>query len=152
VSRRQAAAGDADVTPASNRQDVETSKLTEAVIGAAMQVHSALGPGLLESAYRACMVHELHRRGFRVRAELPLPISYDGLRIDVGYRIDLLVEDTTIVELKAVEKLLRIHEAQLLSYLKLSGLCVGLLVNFCVPHLRLGIKRMVNHFQEGIDR
>lgn len=117
-----------------------------------MQVHSGLGLGLLESAYRACMVHESRSRGLGVQPELPLPVSYGGLRIDVGYRIDLLVEDTVIVELKAVDKLLRLHEAQLLTYLKLSGLSVGLLFNFCVPHLRLGIKRMVNTFPESIDR
>jgi GxxExxY protein len=127
---------------------VEANKISELVIGAAMRVHSGLGPGLLESAYRACMVHELQRRGLRVRPEWPLPVSYDGLRIDVGYRIDLLVEDIVIVELKAVEKLSRLHEAQLLSYLKLSGLAVGLLINFSVPHLRQGIKRMVNRFPE----
>ena len=105
-------------------------------------------PAFLESAYRACLGHELLLQGLRVQPEWHLPISYRGLRIDVGYRVDLLVEETIIVELKAVESLLRVHEAQLLAYLKLSGLSVGLRINFCVPHLRLGIKRMVNYYSE----
>lgn len=109
-----------------------------------MKVHSALGPGLLESAYEACLVHELHKVGFHVASQLALPVVYDGIQIDVGYRIDLLVNDSIIVELKAVEKLLPIHQAQLLSYLKLSGKRIGLLINFHELHLRDGIKRMVN--------
>ena len=127
---------------------VEPNAITEAIIGAAIRVHMALGPGLLESAYRACLEHELHLAGLRVRAEWPLPIAYRGLQIDVGYRVDLLVEDSVVVELKVVERLLRVHEAQLLAYLKLSERAVGLLINFHVPYLRLGIKRMVNHFKE----
>jgi len=98
------------------------------------------------------MGSELRMRGLHVQVERPLRISYKGLRIDVGYRIDLLVEDTLLVELKAVERLRRVHEAQLLSYLKLSGLPVGLLINFCVPQLRLGLKRMVNNLPETLDR
>jgi GxxExxY protein len=120
---------------------------SNAIIGAAIRVHSELGPGLLESAYRACLQHELVLQGVRVQAELPLPITYRGLRIDVGYRVDLLVEERVIVELKVVERLLRVHDAQLLAYLKLSGLQVGLLLNFHVPYLRLGIKRMVNNYR-----
>ena len=114
-----------------------------------MSVHSALGPGFLESTYRACLAHELHLRGLRVRTEVPLPVAYKGIQLEVGYRVDLLVEDIVIVELKVVEKLLRVHEAQLLAYLKLSGLEVGLLINFHVPHLRLGIKRMVNNYKKN---
>ena len=109
-----------------------------------MKVHSALGPGLLESAYKACLAHELRKRGLRVVSELALPIVYDGVTIDVGYRIDMLVEDAVVVEAKAVSKAPPIYEAQLLSYLKLSGHRVGLLINFHVLHLKDGIKRLVN--------
>jgi GxxExxY protein len=116
-----------------------------AVIYAAMKVHSALGPGLLENAHEACLLHELRSRGVKVESQVTMPVVYGGTRIDVGYRIDLLVEDAVIVELKAVEKIIPIHEAQLLSYLKLSGKRVGLLINFHVLHLRDGIKRMVNN-------
>jgi GxxExxY protein len=116
------------------------------VVDAAMKVHSALGPGLLESAYEACLAHELRKRGCRVLTQFPLPVMYDGVRIDAGYRIDMLVDDVVMVELKTVTKLLPIHDAQLLSYLKLSGRRVGLLINFHVPRLRDGIKRMVNNF------
>ena len=140
------------MTPRAHRYGMETDRVTHVVIGAAIEVHSALGPGLLESAYRACMRNELLIRGLNVQVERPLRILYKGLRIDVGYRIDLLVEDTLLVELKAVERLRRVHEAQLLSYLKLSELPVGLLINFCVPQLRLGIKRMVNNLPETLDR
>ena len=100
------------------------------VVDAAIRVHSALGPGLLESAYEACLLHELRRRGLRVQAQLPLSVTYDGMRIELAYRADLLVEDSVIVELKAITKLLPIHDAQLLSYPRLSGYRVGLLINF----------------------
>lgn len=118
--------------------------ITGQVVRAAKTVHSALGPGLLESAYRTCLVHVIRSRGLRVAFECPRPVVFDGVRIEVGYRIDLLVEDIVVVEVKAVQKLLPIHLAQLLSYLKLGGLPVGLLINFHVAHLRHGIKRMVN--------
>ena len=114
------------------------------VVDAAMKVHSRLGPGLLESVYEACLVHELRTRGCRVLAQHPLPVTYEGIRIEVGYSVDLLVDDRVVVELKAVAKLTSLHEAQLLSYLKLSGLRVGLLINFHVPRLRSGIKRIVH--------
>jgi len=114
------------------------------VVDAAMKVHSTLGPGLLERPYQVCTAHELRKRGLRARFNVALPIIYDDLHIKVGYRVDLLVEEAVIVELKSVAKLLPIHEAQLLSYLKLSGHRVGLLINFHVPRLRDGIKRMVN--------
>ena len=114
------------------------------VIDSAMKVHSALGPGLLESAYRACLAHELDLRGLDVSQEKPLPVLYEGAEISVGYRIDLLLNQKVIVELKAVEKLLPIHTAQLLSYLKLSGCKLGFLINFNVLHLKDGIKRVVN--------
>jgi GxxExxY protein len=114
------------------------------VIDAAIKVHTALGPGLLESAYEACLKHELSKRGLKVVSQVALPLTYDGIEIDCGYRIDLLVEDQVIVELKAADCLLPLHEAQLLSYLKLSGRKLGLLINFNSVHLRDSIKRMVN--------
>ena len=119
-------------------------QVSGAVVDAAMRVHSVLGPGLLESAYATCLTHELRQRGLKVSCEVPLPVVYDGIKLDAGYRLDMLVEDAVIVELKAVEALAPIHQAQLLSYLKLSGKHVGLLINFHVVHLRDGIKRMVN--------
>jgi GxxExxY protein len=122
----------------------DLNRLTENVIGCAMKVHSVLGPGLLESAYEACLKYELQQKGLTVQSQHPLPIEYGPVRLDVGYRLDLLVEEKVILELKAVERTLPIHEAQLLSYLKLSGLKVGLLLNFHVAHFRDGIKRMVN--------
>jgi GxxExxY protein len=123
---------------------MDLRRITGQVVDSAMKVHSALGPGLLESAYQVCVVHELRKRGFGVIPELPLPVVYDGIKLDAGYKIDLLVEGAVVVELKAVTKLLPVHEAQLLSYLKLSGHRVGLLINFHVIHLKNGITRMVN--------
>jgi len=114
------------------------------VVEAALKVHSALGPGLLESAYQACLAHELRGRGSTVEIQWPLPVSYDGTRVDVGYRVDLLVDACVVVELKTAAKILPIHQAQLLSYLRLSGHKVGLLINFHVLHLKTGIRRMVN--------
>jgi GxxExxY protein len=119
-------------------------EVSGAVVDAAMRVHTALGPGLLESAYAACLTHELKKRGLKVLCEVPLPVVYDGIKLEAGYRIDMLVEDVVVVELKAVEAIAPIHQAQLLSYLKLSGKRVGLLINFHVLHLKDGIKRMVN--------
>jgi len=115
------------------------------IVDAAMRVHTALGPGLLESAYEGCLTYELRKRGLKVAPQVGLPVVYEGVNIDVGYRIDLLVDDLVIVELKAVDKLAPIHEAQLLTYLKLSGKRLGLLINFNVLHLKDGIKRMVNN-------
>jgi GxxExxY protein len=115
------------------------------VVDAAMRVHSALGPGLLESAYEACLAYELRKRGLRVLAQVPLSVLYEEMRIEVGYRVDLLVDDVVIVELKAIAKVLPIHEAQLLSYLRVSEYPVGPLINFHVLHLKDGITRMVNH-------
>ena len=121
--------------------------ITQAIIGAAMKVHSALGPGLLESAYQACLAYELRKSGFDVKTEVELPVIYDGVHIDLGYRIDLIIDDRIIVELKCVEKIAPIHEAQIISYLRLSKKSVGLLINFHVCHLKDGIKRFV----EGTD-
>ena len=120
------------------------NQVSGGVVNAAMKVHSALGPGLLESAYKSCILHELRKRRFNVVSEIPMPVFYDGMKMDVGYRADLIVEDMVLVELKAVDVLAPIHEAQLLCYLKLSGRKVGLLINFNVVHLKDGIKRMVN--------
>ena len=117
--------------------------LTEMIIRAAMRVHTALGPGLLESAYEACLVHELLKAGLSARSQVELPVIYDGLTLDIGYRIDVLVENLVIIELKAVDTVLPIHKAQLISYLKLSGDDVGLLINFNVLHLRDGIERFL---------
>ena len=114
------------------------------IIDAGMRVHSALGPGLLESAYEACLAYELRKRGLRVETQVALPVIYDGQRIDVGYRLDLRVESTIIVEVKAVAKLTPIFSAQLLSYLRLGKYQVGLLMNFHAPRLKDGIKRIVN--------
>jgi len=108
-----------------------------------MKVHSLLGPGLLESAYETCLAHELRKRGRTIAVQVPVPILYDGIRINIGYKIDILVDDAVIVELKAVSKLLPIHEAQLLSHLKLSGHRIGLLINFHSLHLKDGIKRLI---------
>ncbi|HMB95709.1 MAG TPA: GxxExxY protein [Tepidisphaeraceae bacterium] len=118
-------------------------ELTEAILSAAFAVHSGLGAGLLESAYEICLCHELSKRGIKFRRQVELPIVYDGVLIDCGYRIDILVDETVIVEIKAIEKLLPIHEAQLMTYLKLSGKRVGLLINFNVKALKDGIIRRV---------
>jgi GxxExxY protein len=122
---------------------VDFKDCSNEIIGAAIAVHRALGPGLLESTYEACLVYELTQRGLKVERQKELPVRYHGVQLDCGYRIDLLVEDTIIVELKAVDKLEPIHEAQLLSYLKLSGIKIGLLINFNVEFLKQGIKRRV---------
>lgn len=109
-----------------------------------MKVHTALGPGLLESAYCACLTHELMKQGLSLKREVSLPVEYDGVKLDVGYRLDMLVEDLVIVELKCVEEFSAVHEAQLISYLKLSGYQVGLLINFHKKHLKDGIRRFVS--------
>ena len=131
---------------------MQTNELTREIIGAAMRIHSALGPGLLESAYRVCLARELHFRCLKCQAEVALPVTYQGVVVDAGYRIDLLVEDTVIVEIKAASRTAPVHESQLLSYLRLSGKTVGLLINFHVPHLRDGIKRLVNNYSPEHER
>lgn len=118
--------------------------LTEAAIGAAIRVHRALGPGLLESVYQACLVCELQRSGRRVRASVPLPVQYDDVRINLGFKLDIVVDDYLVVELKSVKKLADIHTAQVLTYLKLSGYPAALLMNFNVTLLRSGLKRLIN--------
>jgi GxxExxY protein len=125
-------------------RSLRVNDITRRVIGAAMKVHSELGPGLLESSYEACLAYELEKAGLQAPTQVGLPVLYDSVKLDLGYRIDVLVEDTVILEIKSVEAICPVHEAQLLSYLKLSGKHVGLLINFNVVHLKDGIKRMVN--------
>jgi GxxExxY protein len=120
------------------------NQVSGVVVNAAMRVHSLMGPGLLESAYQACLAQELRNRGLKVATQLGLPVVYDGEKLDVGYRIDLLVENLGIVEIKSVDAIHPVHEAQLLSYLRLSGKNVGLLINFHVARLKDGIWRMVD--------
>ncbi len=119
------------------------------IVDSALKVHRELGPGLLESAYEACLEHELQKRGFHVERQKPQPIHYDGIIIDVGYRLDLLVNELVIIELKAVAELAPIHQAQLTTYLKLSKKSLGLLINFNVPLIKNGIRRIANQFQES---
>ncbi len=132
-------------TEAQRHRESEEGKdpRTGPIIGAAIEVHRHLGPGLLESAYEECLCHEMHLRGLSFRRQVDLPIVYKGLKLDCGYKIDLLVQDTVLLELKAIEKLLPIHEAQLLTYMRLSGKPVGLLMNFNVSLLTQGLIRMV---------
>ena len=117
--------------------------VSHAIVTAAKKVHSAPGLGLLESTYEACLVDKLRKFGWRAESQIGLPVVYEGVKLDLGYRIDLLVVNLVVVEIKSVEALAPIHQAQLLSYLKLSGKSLGLLINFNVPHLKEGIKRLV---------
>jgi GxxExxY protein len=126
----------------------DINQLTESIIGAAIEVHKELGPGLLESTYEACLLFELRERGLKAEKQKELPVLYKGVFIDCGYRLDVLVEDLVILELKSIEKVERIHEAQLMSYLKLSGKRVGLLINFNVLQLVKGLKRIVMNLPE----
>jgi len=123
--------------------------ITPRIIGAAIEVHKGLGPGLLESAYEVCLAFELRQMGFKVEAQKPLPVVYKDVKLDCGYRLDLVVEDAVIVEIKAVERLSPVHDAQLLSYLRLSHKRVGLLLNFNVRVLKDGLKRIVNEFPDS---
>jgi GxxExxY protein len=124
--------------------------LSREVIGAALRVHTALGPGLLESAYEACLAYELRQMGFRVECQVPLPIVYHDVKLEAGYRLDVLVEGILILEIKSLATVLPVHYAQLLSYLRLSGKPLGLLINFNVVHLRDGIKRIVNQLDSPL--
>jgi GxxExxY protein len=123
---------------------MDVNELTGEVIGAAIEVHKILGPGLLESAYEECLCHELELRGIPFERQKELPIEYKGAKLDCGYRLDIVVENSVVVELKACESLLPIQEAQLLTYLKLTGIKFGLPINFHVPSLKDGIKRIAN--------
>jgi GxxExxY protein len=129
---------------ASSFPPLRVNQVSGAIVSSAMHVHSVLGPGLLESAYLGCLAHELRKRGFAVACQVGLPVVFDGEKIELGYRIDLVVENLVIVEVKSVESIHPVHQAQLLSYMRLSGLNIGLLINFYVTHLKDGIKRMVN--------
>ena len=124
----------------------DLNELTGAIIGAAIEVHRNLGPGLLESAYETCLVWELRQKGLKVEPQVPVPIRYKGLQLDACYRIDLLVEDKIIVELKAIDKIQPIHTAQVLTYLKMTNLKMALILNFNVELMRSGIKRIINDF------
>ncbi len=127
-----------------HREDQEQKDArTSPIIGAAIEVHRQLGPGLLESAYEQCLCHELHLRGLLFERQVDIPVSYKGLKLDCGYKIDLIVGDEVIVELKSVERVLPVHEAQLLTYMKLSRKSVGLLINFNASLLARGIIRRV---------
>lgn len=124
-------------------------ELTARIIGAAIEVHKTLGPGLLESAYEECLAHEMQLRGLGFKRQVPLPVAYKGVNLDCGYRLDFLVDNAVVLELKAVDALQPIHEAQVLTYLKLGGWTVGLLINFNVPVLRNGLKRIVLNYKEA---
>ena len=127
---------------------LHVNKTTEAIIGAAIEVHRHLGPGLLESAYEECLCEELRLRGIPFKRQLALPVTYKNKKLDVGYRVDLLVNDEVVVELKTVEAVLPIHEAQTLTYMRLGGWQVGLILNFNVVVLKNGIKRLVHKLKE----
>lgn len=124
------------------------NEITEKIIGAAIKVHQRLGPGLLESAYQACLYYEIIKEGLTVEKEKPLPLVYEEVKLDCGYRIDLLIENTIIVEVKSVDALADIHLAQILTYLKLSNKRIGLLINFNVTRLKDGLKRVINKYYQ----
>lgn len=126
------------------KRSLSPADLSHEIIKAALKVHSVLGPGLLESAYEACLLYELQKAGFKVACQVPLPVIYESVKLDIGYRLDLLVEDLVIVEIKAIEEVAIVHKAQLLSYLRMSNKSLGLLINFNVVHLKEGIHRVVN--------
>ncbi|HOR40606.1 MAG: GxxExxY protein [Bacteroidales bacterium] len=122
---------------------MEFDSITKEIIGSAIEVHRQLGPGLLESAYEECLVYELQQRGYKVERQKPVPVVYKDIKLDYGYRIDILVEDKILLELKSVDALAPVHEAQLLTYMKFSAIKIGLLINFNVTVLKNGIKRYV---------
>lgn len=124
-------------------ETMEINQITHEILDSAYKIHSKLGPGLLESAYQACLVYELRKKGLRVEVEKPLPLIYEEVKLECGYRIDLLVESQVVVELKTVEAFTEVHTAQVLTYLKLSGCKVGLLINFYTKSLKAGIKRLI---------
>ncbi|MEI8242969.1 MAG: GxxExxY protein [bacterium] len=124
---------------------MDIEKVAAEIVDAAFKVHTALGPGLLESAYEACLLHELRKRGLRCARQVVLPIEYDGEQIDAGFRLDAIVEEVVIVEIKAVDQVAPVNQAQLLTYLSLSKLTIGFRINFNVAHLRDGIKRIVHN-------
>ena len=121
------------------------NEIGDVIVDSALKVHTVLGAGLLESAYEACLGYELEKRGLQLQKQVGIPVVYEDVRLEVGYRLDLLVQDLVIVEIKAVERLMPIHTAQILSYLKLKGLKLGYLLNFNVEHMRHGIRRVANN-------
>jgi len=127
---------------------MDENEISNKIIGAALEVHKVLGPGLLESAYEECLCYELNLQGLAFERQKSLPVEYKGIKLDCGYQMDLVVEGKVVVEVKAVEKLLSIHEAQVLTYLRLSGLRLGLLINFNSPRIKDGIKRLVLGLKE----
>ncbi len=127
---------------------MKINELTQEIIGAGIEVHKVLGPGLLESTYEECLCKEFELRGIKYQRQKPLPVTYKGYNLDCGYRLDILVENALVIEIKSVEKLLPIHEAQILTYLKLGNWKIGLLINFNVPLLKYGIKRKVLGLEE----
>lgn len=127
-------------------KDIE--EIARTIVHSAIKIHKALGPGLLESVYQKCLTYELEKSGLKVVCELPLPVKYEEVKIDIGFRIDMIVEDKIIVENKTVEKIAPIHEAQLLTYLKMAKLNLGFLLNWNVTLMKDGIKRMVNNLRE----
>lgn len=129
---------------------MEIDKITESIIGCAITVHKELGPGLLESAYQECLCYELLKQGLRVEKEKALPLVYNDVKLDIGYRIDLLVEGKVIVEIKSVDHLNDVHMAQVLTYLKLSNNKIGLLINFNVSQLTKGLKRVINKYYQEV--
>ncbi|HUI81469.1 MAG TPA: GxxExxY protein [Bryobacteraceae bacterium] len=130
-------------------RSVALDRLTEQIIGAAIEVHRNTGPGLMESVYEQCLCYELSQQLLKFERQVHLPISYKGIKLDCGYRMDLVVEDSVVIEIKTVDQLLPIHTAQLLTYLKLSNKPIGLILNFNSPILKKGMKRLVNHYREG---
>jgi GxxExxY protein len=127
---------------------MDINTLSNVVIGAAIDVHKTLGPGLLETAYETCLCHELDLRGIEYKKQIQLPVKYKSIQLDCGYRLDVLVENKIVIELKSIEKILPIHDAQLLTYLKLGGWQLGMVFNFNVSLLKHGIKRKVLNFSE----
>lgn len=137
---------DAETTNGALRSRYELNEISGKIIELSIRVHSELGPGMLEGAYESCLLFELLNAGLKTESQLKLPIVYRGNQIDAGYRVDLLVDDAVIVEVKAIERILPVHEAQLLSYLRMTNLRLGLLINFNMRLLRDGIRRVVNDF------
>lgn len=125
---------------------MEQERIASEIVDTAIKVHTKLGPGLLEGAYEACVVYELTKRGLIVRSQVPMPVRYDDIVLDIGYRLDILVENEVVLELKAIEKFMPIHSAQLLSYLRLGNYRIGFLLNFNTVHMRDGIKRVINGY------
>jgi len=139
----------AEVAEASSTRVLGLNQLTELIIGAAIEVHLATGPGLMESVYEECLCYELSQCKLSFQRQLELPVRYKGIKLDCGFRMDLVVEDAVVLELKTVAELLPIHTAQLLTYLKLSGKKLGLLINFNEPVLKRGLRRVANHAPDG---